>query len=246
MRRVTELLRNLLGLDDGDTTSLAQFDDSPRRVRWRIGVGAGLILGAAAVVVTIVVSSIVALGSHTDIPDDLLASSSSSSPGVGTGIFVHVVGAVVMPGLYTVSTGARVIDAVMAAGGLAQTADPCAINLAQPVSDGQRIVVAVTKDGAAGDESLCSVQGGVSGNHSQSATGPQSQESDPSGGGTRVSLGSAGVAELDTLPGIGPALAQRIVDWREASGGFSSIEQLSEVSGIGDKVMANLRDLVTL
>lgn len=263
MRRVTELLRNLLGLDDGATTTLAQFDDSPRRIRWRIGIGAGLILGAVAVVITIVVSSIAALGSQTVIPNELLASSSFSSPGesgvekdssasgvtspgAGTKIFVHVVGAVVAPGLYAVSAGARVIDAVMAAGGLAEKADPCAINLAQSITDGQQIVVPATKDGVVGDETLCTEQGGVRGNAAEPMRGSQNQTNDPSGGGALVSLGSASVAELDTLPGIGPALAQRILDWRDASGGFTSIEQLNEISGIGDKVMANIRDLVTL
>ena len=252
MRRLTDLLRNLLGLDDGATTSLAQLENSTQRVRWRIGVGAALILAAAAIVITIVVSTISTLGVEVDthLPTDLLAPTSASSqepsgsprdslsPSVtGDDIFVHVVGAVLAPGLYAVHSHARVIDAVMAAGGLAELADPCSINLAEAISDGQQIVVPATAGGVAVNEAQCSAQ-------SRSA-----QNSQPASSGVPVvqlSLASAGVAELDTLPGIGPALAQRIIDWRDATGGFTSIEQLSEVSGIGDKVMANIRDLVTL
>lgn len=243
MRRVTDLLRNLLGLDDGTTTSLAKLEDVGQRVRWKVGVGASLIVGMVAVVVTIAVSSIASFGSQGSVPDDLGGPSDSQAPPeeahADGDIFVHVVGAVHEPGLYGVGQDARVIDAVMAAGGLAESADPCAINLAHAITDGQQIVVPATADGAVGDQALCV---------EQNAMGEQGSSTAPTGGGIAglVSLGTAGVAELDTLPGIGPALAQRIIDWREATGGYTSVEQLSEVSGIGDKVMANIRGLVTL
>ncbi|MBK5237992.1 MAG: ComEA family DNA-binding protein [Actinomycetales bacterium] len=262
MRRVTELLRNLLGLDDGATTSLAQLENSAQRVRWRIAVGASLVLGAVAIVITIVVSSIATLGAESVGPGDLLMSASTPMPGApgttgatgssgesgtsGGEIFVHVVGAVQVPGLYAVRVDARVVDAVMAAGGLAATADPCAINLAHSIEDGQQIVVPATADGAAGNEALCSTAGGGRADSTNLNSASNTQAGASGAGGAQVSLGTAGVAELDTLPGIGPALAQRIIDWRDATGGFTSIEQLSEVSGIGDKVMANIRDLVTL
>ncbi|GAB2820307.1 hypothetical protein GCM10027022_08170 [Alpinimonas psychrophila] len=259
MRRVTELLRNLLGLDDGVTTSLAQLENSAQRVRWRIAVGASLVLGAVAIVITIVVSSIATLGAESGVPGDLLMSASTPMPGTteatassgesgtsGGEIFVHVVGAVQVPGLYAVRVDARVVDAVMAAGGLATTADPCAINLAHSIEDGQQIVVPATADGAAGNEALCSAAGGGRADSTNPNSASNTQAGASGAGGAQVSLGTAGVAELDTLPGIGPALAQRIIDWRDATGGFTSIEQLSEVSGIGDKVMANIRDLVTL
>ncbi len=253
MRRVTELIRNLLGLDDGATTSLAQLEEPTPRVRWRIAVGACLVLGVAVIVVAIVVSSVTGLGAPKSLPGDLLPSSSASelsSENTAEGsaasgqdasrIFVHIVGAVTTPGLYSVIGDARVFDAVMAAGGLAATADLCAINLALNVSDGDYIVVATRAEGGVASESECT----------GSAQGVQAPVGGPvdgsAGGGTLVSLSRAGIAELDTLPGIGPALAQRIVDWREVSGGFTNIEQLTEVSGIGDKVMDNIRDLVTL
>ena len=255
MRRVTELLRNLLGLDDGATTSLTQLENSPQRMRWRVAVGASMVLGVAAVIIAILVSSLSTLGSAATVPADLqrspvpsavasaVASAGASGPAASAeeDIFVHVVGAVRAPGLYAIDAQARVIDAVMAAGGLADTANPCAINLAQTLTDGQQIVVPATADGALGNESLCTAVNSASGG-SPPASGPSGSRAVSA----LVSLSTGTVADFDTLPGIGPALAQRIIDWRAASGGFSSIEQLSEVSGIGDSVMAKIRALVTL
>ena len=248
MRRLGELVRNLLGLDDGTGTTLAQLENPRQRIRWRIAVGSALILGTAVVVVSIVVSSISALTkAAAPIPSDVVipgsathsAMPSSANAQQPTEILVHVVGAVVAPGLYSVNVDSRIIDAVMAAGGLSSTADPCAINLAQPIGDGQQVVVPATKDGSPGDQSTCAgeTQSGMPGGAS---VGPDTAT------GALISLATATVAQLDTLPGIGPALAQRIVDWREASGGFSSIDQLGDVSGIGDKVLENIRDKVTL
>jgi competence protein ComEA len=248
MRRVTELLRNLLGLDDGATTSLSQLENSPQRVRWRIAVGASIILGVAAIGVAVLASSFTTLGAEKRVPDELLRSPSPATSESGSSrssekdIFVHVVGAVRAPGLYALRADARAIDAVMAAGGLAGTANPCAINLAQTLGDGQQIVVPATVDGMPGDDTLCPATTGLLSGSSSTTGGLSSNGL----GNTLVSLSTATVADLDTLPGIGPALAQRIVDWREASGGFTSVEQLSEVSGIGDSVMAKIRSLVTL
>jgi len=247
MRRLTELLRNLLGLDDASTTTLSHVENARQHVKWRIALGAALVLGAAAIVVAIVVSSIAALSSETSIPDNLLLKPSSVSPestservdGTNQVIFVHVVGAVVNPGLYEVRGDARMVDAVMAAGGLTDIADPCVINLASAIQDGQQIVVATTVDGLPGSPSSCNSASG-SGSGSQGAAGAPGSSSTG-----LISLSMASAAELDTLPGIGPALAQRIIDWRDASGGFTSVEQLGEVSGIGDKLLANIRDLVT-
>ena len=195
----------------------------------------------------IVVSTISSLTAESGVPSELLLSSTAPVTAVpgepsnvsGEEIFVHVVGAVQNPGLFGVHSGARVIDAVMAAGGLVASADPCAINLASTILDGQQIVVPATVDGTPGDPALCSDGSPTQG--AAAVAGAGSTGGSPQG---LISLSSASVAELDTLPGIGPALAQRIIDWREASGGFSSVEQLGEVSGIGDKVLASIRDLV--
>ncbi len=143
------------------------------------------------------------------------------------GTWVHVVGEVRAPGLYFVALGSRVVDAIMAAGGLTAQADECAINLARPVSDGEQLVISTR----AGDAAGC---GAVP------ATGG-------SGGGASapISLSRADLTVLDSLPGIGPTLAQRIIDWRTANGGFTSVDQLNDVSGIGDKLFATLQPLVT-
>ena len=137
-------------------------------------------------------------------------------------VFVHVSGSVVAPGLYVLDEGARVVDAVAAAGGFAPGADEAAVNLARPLSDGEQLLVPVI--GAVAD-------GGTTA---------------PAAGDGRVNLNVADAAELDTLPRIGPAMAERIIQWRDANGRFTSVEDLLAVPGIGDKMLETLRDLVTV
>lgn len=134
-------------------------------------------------------------------------------------LYVHVLGQVAEPGLYVLDTDARVVDALAAAGGTLDDADLQAVNLARPLSDGEQLIVPVI--GAAAED------GGTS-----------------SAGDGLVDLNNADQSELETLPGIGPALAQRIIDWREENGRFLSVDDLLVVSGIGDKVLASLKDLV--
>ena len=143
------------------------------------------------------------------------------------GTWVHVVGEVRTPGLYLVALGSRVVDAIMAAGGLTAQADECAINLARPVSDGEQLVISTRVGDAVGCGALP-----ATGGNSGGASAP-------------ISLSRADVTALDSLPGIGPTLAQRIIDWRTANGGFTSVDQLNDVSGIGDKLFATLQPLVT-
>lgn len=146
-------------------------------------------------------------------------------------IVVHVAGAVAKSGVYHLPAGSRVIDALEAAGGAAAEADVDALNLAQPLVDGQKVWVPKK-----GEVPAAQAAG--------AAAGPA-----PGGaaaGGGKVNINTAGVAELDTLPGIGPALAQRIIDYRAAHGPFKSIEDLKNVSGIGEKKFAELKDYVTL
>ena len=153
------------------------------------------------------------------ISDDQTASASADD------VYVHVAGAVAAPGLYRLFDGARVVDAIAAAGGFADGADRAAVNLARTVGDGEQLVVpvigAVPPTGTGG-------------------AGPA-----PAGDG-RINLNTADVAALDTLPRIGPALAQRIIDWRDDNGSFTSVEDLLAVPGIGDKMLESLRDLVTV
>ncbi|MGH2760540.1 MAG: helix-hairpin-helix domain-containing protein [Actinomycetota bacterium] len=139
----------------------------------------------------------------------------------GRKVFVHVGGAVRDPGLYGLAMGARVDDAVRAAGGVLEDADLDALNLAARVKDGEKILVP-TENGDGEPEGGGGAQGGL------------------------LNLNTAGLSDLDTLPGIGPALAQRILDYRERNGGFRSVEDLLEVPGIGAKKFEELREKVTV
>ena len=140
-------------------------------------------------------------------------------------VVVSVVGLVARPGLVTLDDGARIADAVTAAGGLLPGADPASVNLAAPVADGQQIAVGVP--GAAGG-------------------GPVDGGGGARSPGGRVDLNAAGVADLDALPGIGPVLAQRIVDHRTRNGPFRTVGDLDDVPGIGPGIAAELADLVAV
>jgi competence protein ComEA len=134
-------------------------------------------------------------------------------------LFVHIVGEVRTPGMYQLPLGARLVDAVFAAGGLTADADNSSVNLARELSDGEQVIV--FKVGEEGSEGTSS-QGGL------------------------VSINRAGDTQLQELPGIGPALAARIIAWREANGGFKSKNDLLKVSGIGESILAGFIDLITL
>ncbi len=142
---------------------------------------------------------------------------------------VHVAGAVAKPGVYDLAAGARVIDAIEAAGGGAPDADLNRLNLAAKVADGQRVLVQRVGEAA------------PAGSASPGASG--SGGADPSG---LVSLNSATQVELEALPGIGPTLAQAIITERERRGGFRSVNELRDVRGIGEKRFADLKDKVTI
>jgi competence protein ComEA len=132
-------------------------------------------------------------------------------------IYVHVLGAVLSPGLYELHQGDRAVDAVAAAGGFVEGADETQLNLARLLVDGEQIVVPLMGDGMP-----AAVSDG------------------------RVNLNTADQAQLETLPRVGPALAQRILAWREENGRFSAVEDLLSVTGIGDKTYDGLKDLVTV
>ena len=144
------------------------------------------------------------------------------TPSAGT-VVVSVVGRVARPGLVTLPVGARVADAVEAAGGLLPGADQSTVNLAAPLADGQQVAV------------------GVPG-----AAGPPDPVAGPSGVGGLVNLNSAAAAELEELPGVGPVLAQRIVDHREQHGPFTAADDLQDVPGIGPAIFDGLADAVTV
>jgi competence protein ComEA len=152
-----------------------------------------------------------------------------ASPGGGT-IVVAVSGRVRHPGLVRLPAGARVADAIEAAGGPLPGTDLSFVNVARKLTDGELVVVGVTPP-----------PGVDPGGGLGTGTG--------AGGGTaagKVNLNTATLAELDSLPGVGPAIAQRIVDYRTEHGGFTSVDDLRKVEGIGDAKFAQLKDRVTV
>ncbi|GAA2246113.1 hypothetical protein GCM10010401_19510 [Rarobacter faecitabidus] len=156
-------------------------------------------------------------------------------------VVVHVVGQVKHPGVVRLTRGARGADAVAAVGGLKANADATAVNLAALVSDGQQLVI--PKRGKGGSSGPVVDPAGPTALDSSAGTQPADGGS---ASASLVNLNSASATELESLPGIGPALAERIVAWRTAQGPFTSIEQLTQVSGIGSARFGALRDLVTL
>ena len=147
-------------------------------------------------------------------PSGLVVSGMPQSPGM---VVIDIGGRVTHPGVYTLPTGSRAIDAVKAAGGALPGTDLTTINQAQRLEDGEQIVVGLEQGSST----------------SGSASHPG-----------KVNLHTASNQELDALPGIGPVLASRIVTWRKAHGQFKSIEDLRQVSGVGDAKFADLRPLV--
>jgi competence protein ComEA len=143
-----------------------------------------------------------------------------------TVVVIDVVGAVRRPGLYRLQQGARIADAVARAGGATTKADLALINLAAPLADGEQVVV--PKRGAVAPSAAPSGAGGSAGVPS---SGP-------------VHLSTATLEQLDSLPGIGPVTAQKILDYRQKHGAFTSADELDAVSGIGPARLDQLKDLV--
>jgi len=154
---------------------------------------------------------------------------STQTPTVAPLIKVHVMGAVTRPGVVALPAGARVEDAIAAAGGLAADADPAQLNLAAVVADGSQIVIGIKGD-PRGDVNVAA-PGGSGG----AAAG---------GAGACVNLNTASDAELQSLPGVGPVTAQKIMAWRTKNNRFNTVAELQEVDGIGPKTMAQLEPYV--
>lgn len=218
-----EHIQRLLGFDDAVTSEPFTNELSRKSLRFRAAVGGAVILGLVVIVIAIAISASPKT-TQTDLPQDLTASGSASNSefvASSFSVMVHVVGEVNAPGMYELEADSRVIDAVMAAGGLTSNAAECAVNLARTVNDGEQLTIPALSQGCSPTQS-----GSVA--------------------GSPLSLNSATAEQFDSLPGIGPTLADRILQFRDAQGGFSSVDQLNDVSGIGDKLFAGLKDLVTL
>ena len=149
-----------------------------------------------------------------------------ASPGGGEDVTVDVAGKVRRPGVTTLPAGSRVADALEKAGGARGRVDLSTLNLARILVDGEQILVG-----------RAAPAGGM-------AAGASTAAPDPTG--ALVNINTATSEQLDTLPGVGPVTAQKILDWRAAHGAFSSVDELLEIDGIGDKTLAELAPHVTL
>ncbi|HEM3602455.1 TPA: helix-hairpin-helix domain-containing protein [Streptococcus suis] len=166
---------------------------------------------------------------QTSSSSELVEETSTEASEEPSQLVVDVKGAVAKPGLYTLAADARINDAVDAAGGLTSQADPKSINLAQKLSD-EAVVYVASKD-----ENISVVTSTTA----SSAISPEGNES-------KVNLNTATEADLQTISGIGAKRAADIIAYREANGGFKSVDDLNNVSGIGDKTMESIRPYVTV
>ena len=244
------------------TRSAAQrtADDSPGspapRLRWRTGRQAATLLCLLATAllgwfwwqaanVTAAVSPLSSVSgpdngqaptpepedSSTPAADRAPAGSGAESPGK---IIVHVAGAVVRAGIVELPQGSRLHEAIAAAGGSAQDADPDQLNLAAVLEDGQKVLVPRQGETAPA--------GPAPGGDAGARGSPTGGDGSPPAG--KINLNTAGPDELATLPRVGPVLAQRIVDWRTEHGHFQRVEELDAVDGVGPKLLAALLPLV--
>ena len=188
--------------------------------------------------------------------------SAQGGPSGEATVRVHVAGAVNNPGVYTLPAQGRAVDAIAAASGAAADADLDRVNLAGALSDGVQIYVPhrgetaapaqIQPNGGTANAGQGNAANGAAQNGaSQGGTQPQPARTlTPAGsaqkGSTPVNINTATAEELQTLPRIGPAMAQRIIAWREAHGGFRSVDELDAVPGIGPSMLENLRPLVTV
>lgn len=188
----------------------------------RRGAGAALVILLAGAAIAVFAASVTPQGGAREVlasasPED--ADVALVSGGGPAPIFVHVLGQVARPGLYELRDGDRVVDAISAAGGLTADAEPAGVNLARLLADGEQLAVP-----AIGEAPAAAVPGVASDG--------------------RIDLNTADAAALETLPRIGPAMAQRIIDWREANGPLKSADDLLAISGFGAKTVDALRALV--
>lgn len=162
-------------------------------------------------------------------PPEPVAQDAPDTAAAPATLLVHVVGQVREPGVVRLPPGARVVDAIEAAGGATRKSDLAALNLAAPVVDGEQVRVPRPGESQAAAPAATTADGGEPGSPGASGT---------------IDLNAADAAVLDTLPGVGPVIAERIVSHREQHGPFASVEALQDVSGIGPATFARLREQV--
>ncbi|MFF2296250.1 helix-hairpin-helix domain-containing protein [Arthrobacter sp. NPDC058127] len=250
------LMASASGMDDAGaqsaTEDLSEEAGSPSRLRWRTPWRVAVLLALPCLLVVVWFFWQSWSGQPTIAP--LVRSShAGGTPEAGTGsgkagvngapespdgaqlLIVHVAGAVKNPGIVRVPAGARVFDAIAAAGGADPTAELDSLNLAAVVEDSAKIHVP-----RIGEAAPSQLAGPVGGAPTAGGTGAGTSA------GGKVNLNTATAEELDTLPKVGPVLAKRIVEWRQQHGPFASVEDLDAVDGVGPKMMESLLPLVTV
>jgi competence protein ComEA len=220
-------------------------DQVPETMRGRVGLGPGTVLLVVALVAAAMTATAFVvmrmggdaeavprpaeLGTASGAASPLVPvpspASAGASPAASASVTVDVAGKVRRPGVATLPAGSRVVDALRRAGGARGGVDVSGLNLARVLVDGEQILVGRP------------AAGGLAASASTSAPDPS---------GALVNINTATAEQLDTLPGVGPVTAQKILEWRGAHGAFSSVDELLEVDGIGEKTLADLAPHVTL
>jgi competence protein ComEA len=177
---------------------------------------------------------------------DQAADQAAEQTGAGEPLFVYLTGAVVTPGVFELEQGARLNDAIEQAGGLAEGAAVNYVNLAAPLVDGQHVHIPSGTEIESGEAARIAAGGASATTAATASTGTGAGAATETAGEQKVNINTANNTELETLPGVGVATAQRIIDYREKNGPFTSIEGLKDVSGIGEKKYAELADKVCI
>lgn len=224
-----------------------RFGEGGARLRW--APSPRIVLAA---LITVVIVAVMAGWTQGKRPNSRISSTTPSfsatakvapgSPPAATGeVLVDVVGKVKNPGVVRLEASARVQDAIKAAGGALPGTDLSGLNLARRLSDGEQLRVGIEEHSA---PEVGAEPGGAGASES---TGQQAGGGAASGaGGGKISINEASMQQLEQLPGVGQALAQRIVDYRQSQGRFQNLEDLKNVSGIGEKKYASLAALIRL
>ena len=163
----------------------------------------------------------------------------------GATIFVYVCGEVISPGVYELPEGSRIYEAVAAAGGMKEGADPDFINQAAVLEDGEKLKIYSLDETSSMEETLDGTTAGT-GSSGSGNTGNSGAGNTGSGKTSKINLNTADESTLMTLPGIGEAKAKAIISFRKESGGFETIEDIMKVSGIKNSVFDKIKDLVTV